>query len=175
VRPTSTWLLAIILVITTTASSWRDWWRDNAAHVAIDIDRVRHGLAIRETTSPDATLATTPCGSIPYFARLRTFDLLGKSDVTIAHQRPRTKRFHPGHVKWDYAYSIGQLQPDLIDELFIPPDKSVVAGDLASMSAWGYREVISAVYVHEGTTRVNTPLLLERLGRDLVLERLDRF
>jgi hypothetical protein len=162
-RPASAWLLGVTLVVATTAASWRTWWHDNAAHIAIDVDRVRHGLAIRDATSVDATLAATPCGSIPYFARRRTLDLLGKSDVTIAHQPPRTDHFHPGHVKWDYPYSIERMQPDLVDELFIPPLRSLVERDLAAMPAWGYREVLRHVFVHERTTRVNTELLVERL------------
>ena len=162
-RPRSEWLLGAILVVATSASSWRTWSQANAAHLVIDINRVRHGVAIRQATSPEATIATTPCGSIPYFARRRTLDLLGKSDVTIAHQRPRTARFHPGHVKWDYEHSIRDLQPDLVDEVFIPPDKALVEADLNAMPAWGYQRISPAIFVRRGTPYVDARRLLELL------------
>jgi hypothetical protein len=160
-RPTE-WVLAAALVLATTAASWRDWFEFNAAHLQIDIQRVRHGLAIREATSPLATVATTPCGSIPYFARRRTLDLLGKSDVRIAHEPPHNPLFHPGHAKWDYSYSIGELQPDLIDELFIPPDTKLVAADVAKLPAWGYARLTRSIYVRRTSILVD-PMRLQQL------------
>jgi hypothetical protein len=43
-------------------------------------------------------------------------------DRRIAHEPMREKNprlpwwaaFHPGHMKWDYDYSIGELKPDVI-------------------------------------------------------------
>ena len=42
----------------------------------------------------------------------RFHDLLGKSDAHIA--RTSAKWGMPGHNKWDYDYSLGQIRPDLI-------------------------------------------------------------
>jgi hypothetical protein len=32
--------------------------------------------------------------------------------------------FYPGHMKWDYAYSIGQLKPDVVAQLWRQPEEA---------------------------------------------------
>jgi hypothetical protein len=89
---------------------------------ASDEDAVRAGLALRQFTSPDAIVGVVRAGQIPYFSERTCLDLLGKMDRRIAHQPMREKNprlpwwaaFHPGHMKWDYDYSIGELKPDVI-------------------------------------------------------------
>jgi hypothetical protein len=51
--------------------------------------------------------------------------LLGKNDAVIAHEDMKpiddtssVLFFYPGHMKWDYAYSIGQQQPDVVAQLW---------------------------------------------------------
>jgi hypothetical protein len=122
-------------------------------------------LALRAATTVDATIATTAAGNIPYFARRRCIDLLGKSDPRVARSAPRTPRFYPGHVKWDYAYSLGELQPDVVDGLFTPPQAWRVAAEKALLPTWGYVEIGENFYVRDGTRRVDVP----RLVRDLSL------
>jgi hypothetical protein len=53
----------------------------------------------------------------------------------IAHGRPRTV-FWPGHDKWDYDYSIGQLRPELVAELWKPTPR-----DRQQLRDWGYEPV----------------------------------
>jgi hypothetical protein len=60
-------------------------------------------------------------GAIVYFADRPAVSILGKNDRKVAHERMRTisgakqiVAFYPGHLKWDYAYSIGQLKPDVV-------------------------------------------------------------
>jgi hypothetical protein len=89
---------------------------------ASDEDAVRAGLALRQFTSPDAIVGVVRAGQIPYFSERTCLDLLGKMDRRIAHEPMREKNprlpwwaaFHPGHMKWDYDYSIGELKPDVI-------------------------------------------------------------
>jgi hypothetical protein len=87
-----------------------------------------HGLLARSLTTEDATVATVWAGSIPYFSHRRAVDLLGKNDARIAHgpisAAARTSPFYPGHTKWDYAYSIGELRPDIIHQLWSLPEPS---------------------------------------------------
>jgi hypothetical protein len=45
------------------------------------------------------------------------FDLLGKNDTRIARSAPHGD-FFPGHNKWDYDYSIGEVRPDVIFQTF---------------------------------------------------------
>ena len=59
-------------------------------------------------------------GAIPYFDHRPSVDLLGKSDPFIAHQPPHPGALYPGHMKWDYAYSVAALRPDVIAQLWRP-------------------------------------------------------
>jgi hypothetical protein len=78
--------------------------------------------AIDQFTTPQAKLAVVSAGSIPYFSERPSIDLLGKNDRFIAHQPNHLPasiaEIRPGHMKWDYDYSIGQLKPDVIVQLW---------------------------------------------------------
>lgn len=79
-------------------------------------------LALRNTTTPDATIAVLGAGTIPYLLPdHRVLDILGKTDPVIAHEAVRTPMsiedvpdMRPGHMKWDYARTFGDLKPDVI-------------------------------------------------------------
>ena len=83
------------------------------------------GFALKYVTTEDATIAVVTAGNIPYFSERTSIDLLGKNDPIIARGpvhinsslfEPGTYR--PGHNKWDYAYSIGELQPDVVAQIW---------------------------------------------------------
>ncbi len=83
------------------------------------------GLLINQITAPEAHVAVVTAGAIPYFAQRPAIDLMGKSDPIIAREPMRVKLtrramqdFRPGHTKWDYAYSIAELQPDVVAQLW---------------------------------------------------------
>jgi hypothetical protein len=83
------------------------------------------GLLVRSLTTEDASIAVVSAGAITYFSERVSIDLLGKADKVIAHVEPRQLKgisddvdFRPGHNKWDYAFSIGELQPDLVVQLW---------------------------------------------------------
>ena len=87
-------------------------------------------VALEATTKPDASIAVIGAGTIPYFLPDHyAIDLLGKTDPVIARgpvktpmsiddlrylQPGYTNYMRPGHMKWNYAHSIGQLKPDVI-------------------------------------------------------------
>ena len=50
---------------------------------------VRVGLALHALTGPRARVAVTWAGALPYFADRESIDLLGKTDVVIAHEPMR--------------------------------------------------------------------------------------
>jgi hypothetical protein len=86
-----------------------------------DSEMVRAALAIRRHTNPSEVVAVSWAGAIPYFSEHPAIDLLGKMDRHIAHEPmhvPKgpggSTRFIPGHLKWDYSYSIDVLKPDII-------------------------------------------------------------
>ena len=83
-------------------------------------------LLLREVTRPEARVAVTWAGILPYFADRNAVDILGKNDWVIAREEMRTVSgwrrltwFYPGHLKVNYAYSIEQLRPDVILQLWM--------------------------------------------------------
>lgn len=62
------------------------------------------------------TLAIDGAGKVPYFSRLKTYDMLGINDVYIAHKKVDFFT-EPGHDKYDPEY-IYSKKPDLIMSWF---------------------------------------------------------
>jgi hypothetical protein len=85
---------------------------------------LRIALFAKQITTPQATVLAVAAGGVPYFSERTTYDMLGKSDSLIAHEPMHIDPtaslvdFRPGHNKWDYAHSIGDLKPDLIPEIW---------------------------------------------------------
>lgn len=71
------------------------------------------GAWLRKHAPPGALLATNTAGSIPYYSGLRTIDMLGLCDATIAHRDMKLGRRTPGHGKGDGAYVLSR-KPDFI-------------------------------------------------------------
>ena len=88
-------------------------------------------LALQETTKPGASIAVVGAGTIPYLLPDRyAIDILGKADTVIAREKVRTPMsfedipdMRPGHMKWDYKRTFGQLKPDVIVSLWEGTDK----------------------------------------------------
>jgi hypothetical protein len=123
----------------------------------------RYGRALGEATAPDATIAVVWAGGIPYFSDRPSVDLLGKSDPVVAHGAPHVDDwgFYPGHDKWNYAYSIGQLRPDLVAQIWQANETT-----RRDLERWGYVRVQPErgpdnLYVRADSTRVD----LARLRR----------
>ena len=123
--------LACLSVLTVNAANdsngWRTWTLlDPPLHVTDNATKVRLAVALRPMLKPDATVAVVWAGAEPYFLNRTAIDLLGKSDSVIAREpmhRPGpgddpASFFWPGHLKYEYAYSIGRLRPDLVLELW---------------------------------------------------------
>jgi arabinofuranosyltransferase len=120
--PDPAWPAGMVIGVATllliSGMQWYRWADENAPLLRSDIRRVRAGLAIAAFTSPDAVIAVHAAGQIPYYSQRTTIDLLGLNDAIIA-RGPRRTSFYPGHDKWNYEYSIGQLAPDLIADNWI--------------------------------------------------------
>lgn len=94
-------------------------------HIEKNQKMVERALALKQVTREEATIATVWDGAIPYFADRTTVSILGKNDKRVARQKMRRASgpgqlvaFYPGHLKWDYAYSIGRLKPDVVVQLW---------------------------------------------------------
>jgi hypothetical protein len=90
------------------------------------------GLALRDVTTPQAVIAVVTAGNIPYFSERPAVDLLGKNDPVVAKGPARINsslfepgNYRPGHNKWNYAYSIGELQPDVIAQIWEGTDEEI--------------------------------------------------
>lgn len=121
---------------------------------------VSQAARLRASTKPQARVAVVWAGTLPYFARRPAIDLLGKTDPVIARTPMHIVTpaeglplFFPGHLKWDYAHSIGELQPDVITQLWTLPGaaaatwQGVVPSDAAPFITAGYRAARSADFV----------------------------
>jgi hypothetical protein len=72
------------------------------------------GLWFRDNVPPDSLLATNTAGSIPYYSRLATIDMLGLNDEHIAHRDiPTLGQGFPGHEKGDGKYVLSR-KPDYV-------------------------------------------------------------
>lgn len=83
------------------------------------------GIVLGQITEPEAVIAVITAGNLPYFSERTSIDLLGKMDPVIARLPARIDaslfrpgNYRPGHNKWDYAYSIGELQPDVVAQIW---------------------------------------------------------
>jgi hypothetical protein len=128
-------LCLLVLVGLVNGRPLEAWLTGGGLHVRDDENKVRQALAIRAASPADARIAVVWAGTVPYFAHRRSIDLLGKNDPVIAHRHARGE-FWPGHDKWDYEHSIGQLEPDLVVELWKDTRR-----DRKQMREWGYERV----------------------------------
>jgi hypothetical protein len=92
---------------------------------------VERALALRKFTSHAASIAVVWDGAIPYFADRYSVSILGKNDRHIARIPMRKVpgpaglvAFYPGHLKWDYSYSLGELKPDVVVQLWKQPEEA---------------------------------------------------
>jgi len=133
----NTALLAYILIFAMALLHFNlllgDWryierWEFNRKpdYVAGNENNLKIALALQNTTLPGTSVAVVGAGTIPYLLPDHyAIDILGKTDTVIAHGPvrasmgiPDVPMMRPGHMKWNYAYTIGELKPDVIVSLW---------------------------------------------------------
>lgn len=103
----------------------REWLLfERPLNVEANSKYVRTGLVVGRLTTPDARVGVVWAGATPYFADRPAIDLLGRSDARIAREDMHQPAdlltgFYPGHLKWNLAYSIGELEPDVVVPWFL--------------------------------------------------------
>ncbi|MEN9563472.1 MAG: hypothetical protein RIR73_1716 [Chloroflexota bacterium] len=119
-----------LLTFNALLGEWKSIERWNLArkpdYVAGNDRNLQIAIALEQVTTPGASIAVIGAGTIPYLLPDRyAIDTLGKADPYIAHQNVRTPmgipdipNMRPGHMKWDYAHTFGELQPDVIVSLW---------------------------------------------------------
>jgi len=89
-------------------------WRTDANH---DAERIAIGKWLAANMPPSAVLAVHAAGQIPYYSGLYAHDMLGLNDPHIAGlHMPSLGRGTPGHEKYDPAYTLEKVRPDIIVE-----------------------------------------------------------
>ncbi len=137
--PSGLWISGIIAaaVVATNAVPWTVWAQNQTTTVQLDSLTAQIGWSLQKTTAPSTTVAVVSAGNVTLFDHRPSVDLLGYSDHVVATGAPHPlPTFQPGHDKWDYAYSIGRLRPDVVNGLFLP-----TPADLRNMTRWGYTYV----------------------------------
>jgi hypothetical protein len=142
-----------VAVLAASTPALAHWARDGAAHADADVRMTRLGVAIDASSDPEARLASTWAGSLPYFARRTTIDILGKNDPRIAEMEPVAEAFRPGHTKWDHEYSIGELRPEIVAQAW-----GGTASIADRLTEWGYVET-GPVWVLAGSPLVDREAL----------------
>jgi hypothetical protein len=131
---------------------------------------LRIALFVKEITTPQASVLAIAAGGVPYFSERTTYDLLGKSDRLVAREQMHfdlsqglVNGFRPGHNKWDYAYSIGELKPDIIPEVWqgtqeevLPYLKDYTVIQMEEFKRWLPNGVM---YVRTGSANVRWELI----------------
>lgn len=142
-------------VFLTNGQHWIKWVKLNAPMIGFDTRRTKIGVIINNGTDICARIATHAAGQIPYYSRRPSIDMLGKNDAVIAHDTPSAP-FYPGHNKWNYDYSIGQLKPDVIsDEWGESPEWLANHTD-------EYERLPNGIWIRKGSSLVNKENLSKR-------------
>lgn len=109
------------------------WLRFGYVNAREDRNWARAGDTVRRFTRPDARIAVSSAGSLPYFSHRPGLDILGKMDRRIAREPIHSNwYFFPGHMKWDYAVTLSE-RPDVIAQLWQP-----TSADLAAIRDAGF-------------------------------------
>jgi arabinofuranosyltransferase len=125
---------------------------------------------LKAFTNQKARVAVVWAGVVPYFAERECVDMLGKNDRKIAHGpfRPLSEPdemlpFRAGHNKWDYAYSIGQLKPDVVIQLWKGRDEAYrsLKGDYVPVSFANYEPF----FLRRGSPNIKWDLLVHEKGK----------
>ena len=158
-----------LLTFNALLGEWKSIERWNLArrpdYVAGNDRNLRIAISLEKITKPGASVAVVGAGTIPYLLPDRyAIDILGKADPYIAHQNVRTPmgipdipNMRPGHMKWDYAYTIGELKPDVIVSLWenTSDEAAPYMGDY-DFVAIGPKV---KVFLRRGSTNINWELL----------------
>ena len=140
-------VIALMVLIVISGEPWAMVSIDNAPLLKADIRRVKLALHIARNTDPKAVIAVHAAGQIPYYSNRVTIDLLGLNDPVVAKGQGNGE-FYPGHNKWNYEYSIGQYQPDLVADNFIALPEYMRGSDQ-------YQLLDSDIYIRKDSAFIN--------------------
>jgi hypothetical protein len=108
------------------------------------------GKWLAENATPDATLATTAAGIIPYYSGLYTIDMMGLTDAYVAHHGKRTASL-PGHELAATEYVLDRKPDFVIIYDLVFTKTPVTIRDIAENTQWpaAYEMVTSPRFQRE--------------------------
>ena len=114
-RPLRTALAGTAVLLLLANAAWRTWPKaaDMAFLPVMNESWTELGKWLARHTPEDAVIAVGAVGRIPYYSGRATIDMLGLTDVHIAHLKVPLGGGIPGHEKYDTAYVLGR-RPDYI-------------------------------------------------------------
>ena len=115
-------VLAFAIFTTVSLPGFTEWTASRGIYTRSDAEAALLGIRLRDATPPHARIAVVTAGSTPYFAHRPAIDLLGKNDPVIARRAP-VHPLHPGHDRFDYRYSLGELKPHIVVQLWYTTDE----------------------------------------------------
>lgn len=142
-------VIAVVLVVFAEKDEYVSWYNTGGFLVQQDQHIVKRALEIKGLTKPGAKVAVVCAGVIPYFSERDSIDLLGKSDATVANSDVRLSWFYPGHMKWNYHHSIGNLRPDLVEGLWFPTPE-----DYLLLKEKGYVKMRNGMYKLDSSNKL---------------------
>jgi len=71
------------------------------------------GKQLKNRLPSEATIALSPLGAVSYYSELKIIDILGLTDVHIAHTSAHPEVPIKGHQKWDGEYVLSR-GPDYV-------------------------------------------------------------
>ena len=153
----ATQMIAVVLggLVLLTATSYvgmRNWVETGGLHVKDDAAMTDLMLSLRSASESDAIFATVWAGSPGYYLQRPVIDLLGKNDSRVATSAPSSWPLYPGHNKWNYEYSVGELRPDVVIDLW-----SASQDDLEKLQDWGYSSYCWSTVPFRSYVLTNSP------------------
>ncbi|MFC2130179.1 hypothetical protein ACFLSQ_01970 [Bacteroidota bacterium] len=127
-------------------------------------NQTRLALEAKKILKKDAEAAVAMAGVLPYFLERRCIDLLGKNDKAIARMPVFIDsslsylNYNPGHMKWNYSYSIGKLNPDAVLQLWNNPITAMpyLSDDYIAVELAGFN-----VFLRKGSEKIRW----EKIGK----------
>ena len=117
------YVFGILITIVLSLEPMTYFINNNAHILKTEYLNTEIGKELQLITTENAKVGVFWAGSIAYYSEREMIDFLGKSDNFVGRINPKRNLnnknynfndFHPGHNKWDFQYSIGELKPDII-------------------------------------------------------------
>lgn len=111
----------------------------------IELHWIVIGKWLRENVEPDASIAVTVAGAIPYYSKLAAVDMLGITEPVIARRRmPEMGAGLAGHEKHDMAHVLSRKPTYVLHYPFLLPEPLFSTGQFRTPWNRGLEELLTS-------------------------------